>query len=186
MANSGLKGRVSVWVECYDLAGNSVDGGGPGVNNDYVTYVSMVGESPTIKSLNIENSFGERMLSSIPANAPDGVGVWNQTMFAGNEYNIIIDAADGNGWKDVDYVELTLAPQESNYDSTIIYYPRNQTTVTESDIFVINTDSSGDSKATIRNVDGNVLIDPFEEDFVINIPISMKWDYRSRRFHTIF
>ena len=35
MANSGLKGRVSVWVECYDLAGNSVDGGGPGVNNDY-------------------------------------------------------------------------------------------------------------------------------------------------------
>ena len=42
-------------------------------------------------------------------------------MFAGNEYNAIIDAADGNGWK-VDYVELTLAPQESNYDSTIIYY----------------------------------------------------------------
>ena len=41
MANSGLKGIVSVWVECYDLAGNSVDGGGPGFENDYVTYVSM-------------------------------------------------------------------------------------------------------------------------------------------------
>ena len=27
MANSGRKGIVSVWVECYDLAGNSVDGG---------------------------------------------------------------------------------------------------------------------------------------------------------------
>ena len=50
---------------------------------------------------------------------------------------LIIDAEDGNGWKDVDYVELTLAPQESNYDSTIIYYPRNQTVTTESNIFQI-------------------------------------------------
>ena len=175
MANSGLKGRVSVWIECYDLAGNSVDGGGPGFDNDYVTYVSMDLEYPTIKSLNIENSFGERMLSSIPVNAPDGVGVWNQTMFAGNEYNIVIDAADGNGWKDIEYIEVTLAPQESNYDSTIIYYPRNQTAWTDSDIFSIMVDSSGESEATIRNTDGNVLIDPFEEDFVINIPISLKW-----------
>jgi hypothetical protein len=175
MANSGLKGRVSIWVECYDLAGNSVDGGGPGFDNDYVTYVSMDLEYPTIKSLNIENSFGERMLQSIPSNAPDGVGIWNQTMFAGNEYNVVIDASDGNGWKDVEYVELTLAPQESNYDSTIIYYPRNQTVWTESDMFTISSDASGDTKATIRNTDGNVLIDPFEEDFVINIPISLKW-----------
>ena len=30
-ANSGLKGKVSVWIESYDLAGNPVDGGsGPG------------------------------------------------------------------------------------------------------------------------------------------------------------
>ena len=55
-ANSGLKGKVSVWIECYDLAGNPVDGGGPGFDNDYVTYVSMDLEYPTIKSLNIEDS----------------------------------------------------------------------------------------------------------------------------------
>ena len=175
MANSGLKGIVSVWVECYDLAGNSVDGGGPGFENDYVTYVSMELEYPTIKSLNIENSFGEQMISSIPTNAPDGVGIWNQTMFAGNEYNIIIDAEDGNGWKDVEYVEVTLAPQETNYDSTIIYYPRNQTSWTESDMFSITVDSSGEYESTIRTIDGNVLIDPFEEKFIIEIPISMKW-----------
>ena len=175
MANSGLKGRVSVWVECYDLAGNSVDGGGPGFDNDYVTYVSMDLEYPTIKSLNIEDSYGERMLQSIPANAPDGVGIWNQTMFAGNEYSIIVDAEDGNGWKDVEYVELTLAPQELNYDSKIIYYPRNQTVWTESDMFAISVDASGDTEDTIRTTDGNVLIDPFEENFVITIPISMKW-----------
>ena len=28
--NSGLKGKVSVWVECYDLAGNPIDGGSQG------------------------------------------------------------------------------------------------------------------------------------------------------------
>ena len=49
-----------------------------GFDNDYVTYVSMELEYPTISSLNIENSFGERMISTIPANAPDGVGIWNQ------------------------------------------------------------------------------------------------------------
>ena len=174
-ANSGLKGKVSAWIECYDLAGNPVDGGGPGFDNDYVTYVSMDLEYPTIKSLNIEDSYGVRMLSDIPANAPDGVGVWNQTMFAGNEYNLILEAEDGNGWKDIEMVEIVLAPQETNYDSTIIYYPRNQTAWTTSDLFEISVDSSGESEATIRTLDGNVLIDPFEPDFIINIPISFQW-----------
>ena len=104
-------------------------------DNDYVTYVSMDLEYPTIKSLNIEDSYGVKMLSDIPTNAPDGVGVWNQTMFAGNEYNIVLDAEDGNGWKDIEMVEIVLAPQETNYDSTIIYYPRNQTAWTNSDLF---------------------------------------------------
>ena len=34
---------------------------------------------------------------------------------------------------------------------------------------------SGDSKATIRTLDGNVLIDPFEPEFIINIPITFEW-----------
>ena len=114
MANSGLKGVVSVWVECYDLAGNSVDGGGPGLSNDYVTYVSMDRVQPSITSLHIENTVGERLISPPETNVPDGVGIWNQTMFAGNEYIVVIDAQDGNGWRDIDYVKLTLAPQELN------------------------------------------------------------------------
>ena len=174
-ANSGLKGKVSAWIECYDLAGNPVDGGGPGFDNDYVTYVSMDLEYPTIKSLNIEDSYGVRMLSDIPANAPDGVGIWNQTMFAGNEYNLILEAEDGNGWKDVEMVEIVLAPQETNYDSRIVYYPRNQSVWTTSDLFEISVDASGESEATMRTLDGNVLIDPFEPDFIINIPISFQW-----------
>ena len=175
LANSGLKGKVSLWVECYDLAGNPVDGGGPGFDNDYITYVSMDLEYPRIKSLNIEDSYGVRMINDIPANAPQGVGVWNQTMFAGNEYNIVIDAEDGNGWKDVELIEVVLAPQETNYDSTILYYPRNQSAWTNSQLFEISTDSSGESEARIRTTDGNVLIDPFESDFIIYIPISFKW-----------
>ena len=115
------------------------------------------------------------MLSDIPSNAPDGVGIWNQTMFAGNQYDIIVEAEDGNGWKDVEMVEITLAPQETNYDSTIIYYPRNQSAYTTSDLFSIAVDASGDSKATIRTLDGNVLIDPFEPEFIINIPINFEW-----------
>ena len=88
---------------------------------------------------------------------PDGVGIWNQTMFAGNEYDIIVEAEDGNGWKDVEMVEITLSPQETNYDSTIVYYPRNQTAWTQPvTCSHIAVDASGDSKATIRTLDGNV------------------------------
>ena len=28
-ANEGLEGKVSIWIEGYDLAGNPIDGGGP-------------------------------------------------------------------------------------------------------------------------------------------------------------
>ncbi|MDA8546048.1 hypothetical protein N9K60_04605 [Candidatus Poseidoniales archaeon] len=174
-ANSGLKGKVSLWIECYDLAGNSVDGGSPGFDNDYVTYVSMDLEYPTINSLKIEDSFGIGMVENIPSNPPEGVGVWNQTMFAGNEYNIIIDAEDGNGWKDVEFVEVILAPQETNYDSKITYYPRNQTAWTNSDMFSILENSQGESRATIRTIDDNTLLDPFEPNFIISVPISFDW-----------
>ena len=175
MANSGLKGKVSVWIECYDLGGNSIEGGGPGLDNDYITYVSMGLEYPTISSLRIVDSNGVEMINDISSNPPEGVGIWNQTMFAGNEYNIVVEAKDGNGWKDVERVDIVLAPQETNYDSTITFYPRNQTAWTQSDLFVISLDSQGDSKASIRTDEGNVLLDPFEEDFIINIPISFDW-----------
>jgi hypothetical protein len=96
-------------------------------------------------------------------------------MFAGNEYNIIIDAEDGNGWRDVDFVEFTLAPQETNYDSKIIYYPRNQTAWTNSNMFSILENSQGESRATIRTIDDNILLDPFEPNFIITVPISFDW-----------
>ena len=44
-------------------------------------------EYPTIKSLNIEDSYGVRMLSDIPTNAPDAWVFGTRQCFAGNEYN---------------------------------------------------------------------------------------------------
>ncbi len=174
-ANSGLKGQVSLWVECYDLAGNPIDGGGPGLDNDYVTYINMELDYPSIKNMFIEDSYGERFLSNIPINPPQGVGSWNQTIFAGNEYHLIVEAEDQNGWKDVDYIKINLAPNENNFDSTIWYFPRNYTAWTDSPFITILTNSDGSTKAKIRNEDGNVLLDPFEAEFFLDLPIVLDW-----------
>mgnify|MGYP004227407285 FL=1 len=174
-ANSGLKGQVSLWVECYDLAGNPIDGGGPGLDNDIITYINMDLDYPSIKNLFIEDSSGERFISNLPVNPPEGIGSWNQTIFAGNEYHLIIEAEDQNGWKDVEYVMVELAPQEDNFDSKVWFFPRNNTAWTDSPFITILTNPDGSSKAKIRNEDGNVLLDPFESEFFIDLPIVLDW-----------
>ncbi|HII58234.1 MAG TPA: hypothetical protein HA328_04735 [Candidatus Poseidoniaceae archaeon] len=174
-ANSGLKGKVSIWVECYDLAGNSVEGGAAGLDNDLITYVSMQLQYPSINSLTIEDSKGNPLIGTIPSNPPQGVGKWNQTLFAGNQYSLIIDAQDGNGWKDVDVVEIELAPSLTNFDTKIMYFPRNQTTYTESPLFSILQNADGEYLSSIRTIDGNVLLDPFEANFLISIPVIFNW-----------
>ena len=174
-ANFGQNGRVSLWVECYDLAGNPIDGGGPGVGNDIITYISMQSQYPSISNMYIEDSQGERFLANVPASPGEGIGSWNQTMFAGNEYHLIIEAQDGNGWRDVDYVEVEMAPLQPGYDSTIIYYPRNQSIWTNSDVFSIPTKADGSTKAKIRDMDGNVLLSPFTPQFYIEVPIILDW-----------
>ena len=174
-ANSGLKGKVSIWVECYDLAGNSVEGGAAGLDNDLITYVSMQLQYPSINSLIIEDSRGNPLIGTIPSNPPQGVGKWNQTLFAGNQYSLIIDAEDGNGWKDVDLVEIELAPSLTNFDTKILYYPRNQTAYTQSTVFSILQNGDGEYLSSIRTTDGNVLLDPFEANFLISIPVAFNW-----------
>ena len=174
-ANSGLKGQVSLWVECYDLAGNPIDGGGPGLDNDIITYINMDLDYPSIKNLFIEDSSRERFISNLPVNPPQGIGSWNQTIFAGNEYHLIIEAEDQNGWKDVEYVMVELAPEEDNFDSKVWFFPRNNTAWTASPFITISTNPDGSSKAKIRNEDGNVLLDPFESEFFIDLPIVLDW-----------
>jgi len=183
-ANSGLKGQVSLWVECYDLAGNPIDGGGPGLDNDIITYISMELDYPSIKNLFIDDSNGERFINNLPVNPPQGVGTWNQTMFAGNEYHLIVEAEDQNGWKDVEYIMVNLAPTETNYDSVIWYFPRNDSAWTDSPFITLQTNPDGTSKAKIRNENGNVLIDPFESDFYLDLPIVLDWGLPFGQFNT--
>ena len=183
-ANSGLKGQVSLWVECYDLAGNPIDGGAPGLDNDIITYINMDLDYPSIKNLFIEDSAGERFINNLPVNPPQGVGSWNQTMFAGNEYHLIVEAEDQNGWKDVEYIMVDLAPTETTFDSVIWFFPRNNTAWTNSPYITLQTNQDGSSKAKIRNEDGNVLIDPFESEFYLDLPIVLDWGLPFSQFNT--
>ena len=167
-ANEGLEGKVSIWIEGYDLAGNPIDGGGPGFDNDQVTYVSMTSKSPVIRNFFIEDSKGNPFLNS---NELQWDGTWNQTMYAGNTYHLILEASDDNGWRDVDFFQVNL--DKTGDDMTIWYFPRNQTAWTNSPHIEIVYD--GDIGPSMLTMDNTALIDPFESDFILDIPIRIDW-----------
>jgi len=168
VANEGLEGKVSIWIEGYDLAGNPIDGGGPGFDNDQVTYVSMSSKSPVIRNFFVEDSKGNGFLNS---NELQWDGTWNQTMYAGNTYHLILEASDDNGWRDVDFFQINL--DKTADDMTIWYFPRNQTAWTDSPHIEIVYD--GNVVPTMLTMDNTALIDPFEGDFILNIPIRLNW-----------
>ena len=167
-ANEGLEGKVSIWIEGYDLAGNPIDGGGPGFDNDKVTYVSMSSKTPVIRNFFIEDSKGNGFLNS---NEMQWDGTWNQTMYAGNTYHLILEASDDNGWRDVDFFQVNL--DKTGDGMTVWYFPRNQTAWTDSPHIEIVYD--GDVVPTMLTMDNTALIDPFESDFILNIPIRIDW-----------
>ncbi len=167
-ANEGLEGKVSIWIEGYDLAGNPINGGGPGFDNDQVTYVSMTSKTPVIRNFFIEDSKGSSFLNS---NELQWDGTWNQTMYAGNTYHLILEASDDNGWRDVDFFQVNL--DKTSDDMTIWYFPRNQTAWTDSPhIEIVQEDSVSPS---MLKMDGTELIDPFESDFILDIPVRIDW-----------
>ena len=167
-ANEGLEGKVSIWIEGYDLAGNPIDGGGPGFDNDKITYVSMSSKSPVIRNFFIEDSKGDSFLNS---NELQWDGTWNQTMYAGNTYHLILEASDDNGWRDVDFFQVNL--DKTGDDMTVWYFPRNQTAWTNSPHVEIVYD--GDVAPSMLTMEKTALIDPFESDFILNIPIRIDW-----------
>lgn len=171
-ANEGQDpvGKVSIWVEGYDLAGNPIDGGAPGFENDSVTYVSMSSQSPVIRNFYIEDSQSSRFLNS---NLPQWDGEWNQTMYAGNTYHLLVEANDDNGWRDVDYFKIEL--DDTRDDMTLWYFPRNETAWTESPYIEIVNESEESDGATLRRMDGGALVDPFESDFILDLPIRIDW-----------
>ena len=173
-ANEGVEGKVSLWIEGYDLAGNPIDGGGPGFANDQVTYVSMSSKSPVIRNFFIEDSKGNAFLNS---NDLQWDGTWNQTMYAGNTYHLILEASDDNGWRDVDFFKINLDKTTDvegvTQDLNVWYFPRNETAWTDSPYLEIVYD--GNVVPSMLTMDNTALIDPFEADFILNIPVRLKW-----------
>jgi len=172
-ANKGQDppGKVSIYIEGTDLGGNSIEAGVPGFDNDLVTYVSMDAKTPNIRNFFIEDSDGER-LHNPSEGAPFYQGPWNMTMYAGNQYHLIVEATDENGWRDINYFEIDLGAQ----DMVVYYSPRNETAWTDStDIEIIEAGNDSDGPQVLR-MDGGRLIDPFEDEFYLDLPIRMNWD----------
>ncbi|MDP6870024.1 MAG: hypothetical protein QGI21_04555 [Candidatus Poseidoniaceae archaeon] len=173
VANQGQDpaGKVSIYVAGADLGGNLIEGGSAGFDNDLVTYVSMDAKSPSIRNFFIENSNGER-LHNPSEGAPRYQGPWNMTMYAGNEYHLIVEAVDENGWRDISYFEIDLGPE-----NMVVYYsPRNETAWSDTtDIELIPASDESNGPEVLR-MDGGRLIDPFESEFYLDLPIKMNWD----------
>jgi len=172
-ANKGQDppGKVSIYIEGADLGGNKIEGGLPGFNDDLVTYVSMDAKTPNIRNFFIENSDGER-LHNPNEGAPFYQGPWNMTMYAGNEYHLIVEATDENGWRDINYFEIDLGPE----DMVVYYSPRNETAWTDSTDIEIVTASNESEGPEVLRMDGGRLVDAFEDEFYLDLPIRMNWD----------
>ena len=172
-ANKGQDppGKVSIYIEGTDLGGNPIDGGMPGFEDDLVTYVSMDAKTPNIRNFFIEDSDGNR-LHNPNEGAPFYQGPWNMTMYAGNQYHLIVEATDENGWRDINYFEIDLGPE-----NMVVYYsPRNETAWSDSDdIQIVPAGNDSDGPKVVR-MDGGRLIDPFEDEFYLDLPVRMNWD----------
>ena len=172
-ANKGQDppGKVSIYIEGTDLGGNSINGGVAGFEDDLVTYVSMDAKTPNIRNFFIEDSDNNR-LHNPSEGAPFYQGPWNMTMYAGNQYHLIVEATDENGWRDINYFQIDLGPE----DMVVYYSPRNETAWTDStDIEIIEAGNDSEGPQVLR-MDGGRLIDPFEDEFYLDLPIRMNWD----------
>ncbi|HIF46732.1 MAG TPA: hypothetical protein EYQ73_08105 [Candidatus Poseidoniales archaeon] len=172
-ANMGQEpaGKVSIYIIGFDLGGNPIEAGNVGFEDDLVTYVSMSAKAPNIRNFFIENAFGER-LHNPNEGAPRYQGPFNMSMYAGNEYHLIVEAVDENGWRDISYFEIDLGPE-----NMVIYYsPRNETAwANTDDITIIEASNLSDGPQVLR-MDGGRLVDPFEDEFYLDLPIRMNWN----------
>ena len=177
-ANQGQDpiGRVSLWLDGYDLAGNSIDGGSAGFATDHVTYVSMSSRMPEVLNFHIEDSSGNRMLNS---GDPGYQGDQNRTIFAGNEYSLIVQASELNGYRDLDFFKINLDGGNSE-EMVVYYYPRNETAWTNSQYLTILEAGNGSEGPRMLRMDGGAIIDPFESEFYLDLPIVFDWGIPER------
>ena len=65
-------------------------------------------------------------------------GLENKTIYAGNTYHVIVEAQDGNGWRDLDTIRVNLDGLLE--DMVINFHPRNGTAWTTSPYLTIVDD----------------------------------------------
>ena len=154
--------RTSLFVSGTDISGNPINGGEGGFIGDLVTYIGKMSIPPQAYSLHIEDAFGNPLTE------------FNKSMYAGNVYHLLIDGTDENGWRDVDYVKVDLNPAYNN-NLVLFFSPRNGTAWTEStSAEFLNVEDDG-IKPRATRLDGTALIDPFETEFLVDLPIRLKW-----------
>ena len=154
--------RTSMFVVGTDSGGNPINGGAAGFMNDLVTYIGRESRAPGIYSFHVSDAYDNPLTE------------FNKSMYAGNIYQLLVHGKDDNGWRDLDYVKIDLNPYVSN-DMVLWYSPRNSTAWTDSlwvDILNVTTDGVG---AKLTKTDGTVLIDAFETEFLLNMPIRLHW-----------
>ena len=171
--NSGMdpEGKVSIYFTGTDLAGNQVNGGGPGLENDLVNYASMSQQPAVITSFQIADSSGQKLYN---ADHPESVGKWNYTMYAGNVYHLQVNSRDANGWSDVDYYDLTLG---ATGDWDIKYWPNNNTVYSSNEyLTLLVDDGNGSLGPMILDEYGDPVVDPYVSVFTLDIPIMFDWN----------
>ena len=175
--NSGIDPpqMVSVYVSGSDIGGNQIDGGGPGINADLVTYIAMESRTPLVEAFHISDSQGFMLNEN------------NRSMYAGNVYHLLVDGKDDNGWTDVDKITITMNPVICNdvgvsYDPEgcveVFYSPQNDTAWTSGDndwLEILDDYENTGMKPRMLTREGNVLLSPFEQRFTLDIPIRMAW-----------
>ena len=60
-------------------------------------------------------------------------------------------------------------------DMNVYYYPRNGTAWTDSPWITILEESDISDGPRMLRMDGGALIDPFEADFMLDLPIRIDW-----------
>ena len=167
-ANSGIDPpqMVSLYVSGTDVGGNQINGGAPGIITDLVTYIGMDSRTPGISAFHISDVHGTMLTE------------YNKSVYAGNVYHLLVDAKDDNGWRDVNWISITLNPNLPDDEGKIVLYysPRNDTAWTNTTFVEIVDDYNNTGlKPRVLRRDGGVLISQFEQEFTLDMPIRLSW-----------
>ena len=111
VAGNGFNGKVSLWLEGTDWAGNSYQeggtGGGPGLSSDWATLQIAENTETTLLNTGFE------------------LDAWDEHLLAGQEHTISMVVQDANGVETLDDIAVYLAGQNNAPLGQFHYDPRD-------------------------------------------------------------